>query len=75
MSGILPSNLHGAVGQILAGAEGAPGAGQHQHADGGVGLDLIEGHAQFGVHVVGEAVQLVRAVEGQAGDAGLDGQT
>jgi hypothetical protein len=61
--------LHVGVGQILAGAEGAAGAGEHQHADGLVGLDGVEGGAQLGVHLAGEAVELVRAVEREAGDA------
>jgi hypothetical protein len=72
MSGILPVNLHGAIAEILAGRKAAPGAGQHQHARWRRRprvLDRVERHAQFGVHRVGEAVQLVGAVQGQAGDA------
>jgi hypothetical protein len=73
MSGILPPTAgHVGVGEILAGAEGAPGAGEHQHARGLVGLDAVERVTQLGVHLAGEAVQLVGAVQGQAGDARLD---
>jgi hypothetical protein len=68
------ARLHGAVVQVLAGAEAAAGAGQHQHAHGFVGLQLVQGVADFAVHGLGEAVQAVRAVEGEDGDAVFDGE-
>ena len=58
-----------AVGQVLAGAEAAPGAGQQQHARPTVGLDPRERIAQFRVHRRGEAVEPVGTVERDARDA------
>jgi hypothetical protein len=60
---------HIRVGEVLPSAEGAPGTAQHEHARGLVGLDVIEGVTQLSVHLAGEAVELVGAVQRQAGDA------
>ena len=59
---------HRAVAQILPGAEAAAGAGQDQ------GPRVAETAKRVGhllVHLDGEAVEPVGAVEGEAGDAGL----
>jgi hypothetical protein len=63
------ARFDGAVVQVLAGAEAAAGAGQQQHAHGLVGLELVQGVADFAVHGLGEAVQAVGAVQGEDGDA------
>src|SRR5690606_21688279 len=53
-----------ALAQVLAGAEAAPRAGDHQAAQFGAGLEGIEGARQFGVHDRREAVEAVGAVQG-----------
>eukprot|EP01022_Parablepharisma_sp_SALTPOND_P021539 TRINITY_DN427_c0_g2_i1.p1 TRINITY_DN427_c0_g2~~TRINITY_DN427_c0_g2_i1.p1 ORF type:complete len:1279 (+),score=502.02 TRINITY_DN427_c0_g2_i1:12957-16793(+) len=63
------ARLDGAVAQVLAGAEAAAGTGQQQHAHRGIGLQAGDGVAQLQVHGDREAVELVRAIEGDDGDA------
>ena len=56
------------LAQILAGAEGAAGAGDHQHPRGVILGDIVQGIADLAQHVAGEAVELLRTVQGQAPD-------
>src|SRR4029453_9257888 len=62
------TRCHRPVIKLLPGAEAAPGAGQHQHAR---LVELAERVGDLLVHLDGEAVEPVRAVENEAGDAGL----
>ena len=57
-----------AIVQILSGAKAAAGAGQHQHSRLG---QVGERVRHLLVHLDGEAVQPVGAVQGQAGNAAL----
>ena len=60
---------HHAVAQVLAGAEAAAGAGHDEHARRVVALDRGQGIPHFGMHHRVEAVEAIRAVESQPGDA------
>ena len=58
----------------IAGAEGAAGAGEHQHPDGGIGLDPVEQRHQR-VEVIGlQPVQMLRPVEADGGARAADFQ-
>jgi hypothetical protein len=60
------------VAEVLAGAETAARAGQHQHPHAGVKLHSVEGGPHFKVHRLREAIELVRAVQRQQRDTILD---
>ena len=68
----------GALGhrvEIIAGAEGAAGAGQHQHPDRGIGLDPVE-QLQQRLEVVGlQPVQMPRPVEADGGARAVESST
>jgi hypothetical protein len=67
-------NLHGRIGQILAGAEGASGAGQDQDADPGIPLDSRQRAAELHHGFFIEAVQLVGPVQRDRGHSALERQ-
>ena len=60
--------------EVEAGAEGAPGRGQHQHADAPVLLDAIEVPAQRSDVVGLDAVVVARPVEPDGGAGAVDGE-
>ncbi len=60
-----------AGGQVRAGAEAAPGAGDDHRLDRVVGVGGVEGGDHVGHHLAGEGVQLVGPVEGDGRDAVL----
>ncbi len=65
----------GAVGdriEIVAGTEGAAGTGQHQHADGGVGLDPVEQFHEIAEILALQPVQMFRPVEADGGARAAD---
>ena len=62
------------VGKVLPGAEGAAGASDGEHANGRVGRYVLEGVGQLAMKRGGEAVELLGTVEGEAGDAGFEGE-
>ena len=49
--------------EVVAGAEGAAGAGQHQHADRGIGLDAVEQLYEVAEILALQPVQMLRPVE------------
>src|SRR5262245_48179323 len=57
---------------VVAGAEGAAGAGEDDHADRAVGIRLVEGAMQLGLELVRERVHPLGAIERDGGDALLD---
>ena len=57
--------------QVGTGAKRAPGAGQHQGANGLVGLHPIQRRPQVAVHGTGKAVERGGAVEREDGDGAL----
>ena len=57
---------------VVAGAEGAAGAGQDDHPDGAVGVGLVEGAMQLGFELVRQRVHPLRAIERDGRDAVLD---
>ena len=61
----------GRIGQVLAGAKAAAGAGDDDAPDVAVAGGGVERRAQLGVHRPGEAVERLGAIEGQRPDAGL----
>ncbi|MNL08502.1 hypothetical protein D3C87_1292280 [compost metagenome] len=61
------------IGKILARAETAPGTGQQQGA-GAAGFHVVERGDQRLVHLVGEAVELVGAVQRDHGHVALPAQ-
>ena len=65
----------GAVGdrvEVVAGAEGAAGAGQHQHADRGIGLDPVEQLHEVAEILALQPVQMLRPVEADGGARAVD---
>ncbi|MND00862.1 hypothetical protein D3C83_196220 [compost metagenome] len=58
---------------VAAGAEGAPGAGEDDGADLVVRVERGAALCDAVVHLLGQRVQLVRAVQGDGGDAVLFG--
>ena len=52
---------------VAAGAEGAPGSGDHDHPDVGVGGDGRQGRGETPVDTAGQGVAPLRAIEGQHG--------
>ena len=58
--------------EVGAGAEPASGTGHHDGADRRVAVDLVEHLAQLDLHVLGEGVEPVRAVERDGRDTVLD---
>lgn len=63
-----------AVAEVLPGAEAATFTGQQQDAHVGVLPDLFQRFFHFAMHLCVEAVELVRPIEAEQGDAGLDGK-
>ena len=61
------------VGQIGTRTKPSPRAGQHQRTDVGVGLCLVERDPQLLVHLPREAVQRLRAVQGDMGHCACGG--
>ena len=59
-------------GLVVAGAEGAAGAGEDDHPHGAVGIGLVEGTVQLGFEIVGERVHPLGAIERDGRDAVLD---
>src|SRR5262249_26902652 len=57
---------------VVAGAEGAPGAGEDDHADGAVGIGAVEDPMQLGFELVGERVHALGTIERDGRDAVLD---
>src|SRR6266481_1657724 len=58
--------------EIVAGAEGAAGAGEHQHPERGIGLDPVEQSYQF-IEIIGlQPVQMLRPVEADGGARAID---
>ena len=56
------------LGEVLTGAEGAAGAGQHDGTHALVVADLCEGGEQLGLQRRGQGVAAVGSVEGDRGD-------
>ena len=71
--GLTGGEHHVGVGQVLTRTEAAPCARNHQHAHTcAIALACLQGIervAQFGMHVAGEGVHFVGAIEREAGDA------
>src|SRR5215471_3195326 len=57
---------------VVAGAEGAPGAGEDDHADGAVGIGPVEDPMQLGFELVRECVHALGPIERDGHDAFLD---
>src|SRR5215471_11740699 len=57
---------------VVAGAEGAPGAGEDDHADGAVGIGPVEDPMQLGFELVRECVHALGPIERDGRDAFLD---
>jgi hypothetical protein len=65
----------GAVGdriEIVAGAEGAAGTGQHQHPDRRIGLDTVEQPQHVAEILALQPVQMLRPVEADGGARAAD---
>ncbi len=60
--------------EVLPGAEGTSGAGEHDRAARFVAADLLERRDEPGAHLAGPRVELVGAVEGDLGDVDVAGQ-
>src|SRR6185295_18102948 len=58
-------------GEVVAGGERGPGAAQDRDPDRGIGVGGPEGLEDRAAQLVVERVALLRAVEGQAADAGV----
>ncbi len=56
------------MGDVRAGAERSPHAGDDDASDGGVRLGLVDGSPDRLVHLEGHAVQLVGPVEADPAD-------
>jgi hypothetical protein len=63
---------HRALGEVLAGAEAAPRAGDQQRPHRSIGAHARQRVAQLDVHRRGERVELVGPVERDGGDALAD---
>src|SRR5262249_4715869 len=57
---------------VVAGAEGAAGAGEDDHADGAVGVRPVEDPMQLGFELVRECVHALGPIERDGRDAVLD---
>src|ERR1700730_17988586 len=57
---------------VIAGAEGAAGAGEDDHAHGALGIGPVEGPMQLRFEIMRERVHPLRAVEGDGRDALVD---
>ena len=62
----------GSGGEVVAGAEGAPGAAQDDGVDTVVVVRLPEGVVELLLDLDGEGVELLGTVEGDAGSSALD---
>src|SRR5262249_51487612 len=60
--------------EVIAGGEGAAGAGQHQHANNGIGFDAVEQPHQRPEVLRLQPVQVSRAIEPDGGTRVLDGE-
>ena len=65
----LPARRDGAIAEILAGAEAAAGAGEHQHARSAIFRQATERIAHFAMHLDVEAVEPIGPVQRQPRDA------
>ncbi len=57
------------VALVVAGREGAAGAGEDDHPYRAVGVGLVEGAVELRLELVGERIHALGAVEGDGGDA------
>ncbi|CAM5510089.1 hypothetical protein SANTM175S_06044 [Streptomyces antimycoticus] len=60
--------------EVLSGAEGASGAGEHDRATRFVAADFLQRRDEPGAHLAGPRVELVGTVEGDLGDVDVAGQ-